>query len=266
MRKTLHTPRESPSIAVERALAMLDAVAASTSGLSNSDLSRRLEIPKSSASYILRVLERRGVLLRDGETGKYRLGLKVLSLAHAVEAGSDLRAAALPAMRHFVQRTGLTAHLAVLDRGEAVYIEKVEAASFIRMDTWVGRRMQVNSTSVGKALLAWLPEEEVDEILRLHGLKRRTAHTITLRPRFASELRKTRQRGYAVDDEENSLGARCVAVPVRDELGNVRAALGVSGPLHEVTEATIPRIASHLHEAAGRIALQLRRQVGHGHL
>ena len=262
MRKTLYTLRESPSIAVERALAMLDAVAASTGGLSNSHLSRRLAIPKSSASYILRVLERRGILLRDAESGKYRLGLKLLSLAHAVEAGSDLRAAALPAMRHFVQRTGLTAHLAVLDRGEAVYIEKVEAPSFIRMDTWVGRRMQINSTSVGKALVAWLPEEEVDEILRLHGLKKRTGYTIILKPRFLGELKKTRQRGYAVDDEENSLGARCVAVPVRDPLGNVRAALGVSGPLHEVTEAAIPRIAGHLREAAGRITQQLRRQSG----
>lgn len=262
MRKTLHTLRESPSIAVERTLRMLDAVAASTGGLSNSELSRKLDIPKSSASYILRVLERRGFLVRDGESGKYRLGLKLLSLAHAVDVGSDLRAAAMPAMRHFVQRTGLTAHLAVLDRGEAVYLEKLEAPSFIKMDTWAGRRMQINSTSVGKALVAWLPEEEVEEILRVHGLKRRTAHTITQRPRFMSELKKTRERGYAVDDEENSLGARCVAVPVLDPLGNVRAALGTSGPLHEVTEAAIPRIAGHLREAAGRVTQQLRRQAG----
>lgn len=241
---------------------MLDAVAASHGGLSNSDLSRRLEIPKSSASYILRVLERRGFLLREEESGKYRLGLKLLGLAHAVEAGADLRAAALPAMRHFVHRAKLTAHLAVLDRGEAIYIEKVEAPSFIKMDTWVGRRMQINSTSVGKALVAWLPEEEVEEILRLHGMKRRTPHTITHKPRFLSELKKTRERGYAVDDEENSLGARCVAVPVLDPLGNVRAALGTSGPLHEVTEATIPRIALHLREAAVRITQQMRRQAG----
>jgi len=156
----------------------------------------------------------------------------------------------------------LTAHLAVLDRGEAVYIEKVEAPSFIRMDTWVGRRMQINSTSVGKALVAWLPEQDVEEILRLHGLKKRTAHTITQRAKFIAELKKTRQRGYAVDDEENSLGARCVAVPVRDGLGNVRAALGVSGPLHEVTETAIPRIAMNLRDAAGRTTHQLRRQAG----
>jgi DNA-binding IclR family transcriptional regulator len=264
MRKELHTLRESPSIAVERALAMLDAVAASHAGLSNSDLSRRLAIPKSSASYILRVLERRGFLLRDLESGKYRLGLKVLSLSHAVEIGADLRQAALPAMRHLVQRVGLTAHLAVLDRGEAVYIERVEPPSFIRMDTWVGKRMQVNSTSVGKALVAWLPPVEAEEILRQHGLKRRTSHTITNRAKFLLELEKTRKRGYALDDEENSLGARCVAVPVFDPLGNVRASLGVSGPIHEVKESTLPRFAGHLREAAARITHQLRAQLGAG--
>ena len=152
--------RESPSIAVERALAMLETIAQSSAGLTNSELSRRLGVPKSSASYILRVLERRGYLQRDADSGAYRLGLKLLSLSHRLEVGQDIRGVALPIMRHLVERVPSTCHLAILDRGEAVYIERVEAPGFIKMDTWVGRRMQVNSTSVGKALVAWLPEDE----------------------------------------------------------------------------------------------------------
>ena len=147
---------ESPSTAVERTLLILEAAAQRESGMSNADFSRKLKIPKSSASYILRTLEQHGYLRRDREDGKYRLGMKVLSLSRAALSGVDVREVALPIMRHLVDQIHITTHLAILDHAEAVYVEKVEPPSFIRMDTWIGRRMEVHSTAVGKALLAYL--------------------------------------------------------------------------------------------------------------
>jgi len=250
---------ELPSIAVERALAILEDISHHRDGATNAEISRRLGIPKSSASYILRTLERRGYLRRHGETGRYRLGLKVLSLGREVLAGFEIGELAVPILRGVVERTQLTAHLAILDHGEAVYIAKVDAPGFIKMDTWVGRRMFVHSTSVGKALVAHLPRTEVEAILRQHGLKKRTPKTIGPPARFFAELERVRSQGYAVDDEENSVGARCLAVPIFDVLGRVEAALGISGTTTQIDEAHTPKLVEVLRDAARRLARQSTR-------
>jgi DNA-binding IclR family transcriptional regulator len=249
----------SPATAVERALNILEAAAHRRDGLTNSEISRKLGIPKSSASYILRTLERRGYLRREAETGRYRLGLKILSLGGDVQANLDIADVALPFMRALVERIHMTVHLAVLDQGEAVYIEKVEAPGFFKVNTWVGRRMFLHSTSVGKCLLAWLPKHEVEALVKQQGLKKRTPKTITTMNKLLSDLEKVKLEGYAVDDEENSLGARCLGAPVFDVTGSVVAALGASGTLTQVDEASMPRIAESLKEAARRISRQLHR-------
>jgi DNA-binding IclR family transcriptional regulator len=246
---------ESPSAAVERALAMLEAVALESEGLTNAEISRKLNIPKSSASYILRTMETRGYVARDAESGKYRVGLKILSLSRGALDGRDVRSVALPIMRHLTQQTGLTCHLAVLDGPEAVYIEKVEPEGFIRMDTWVGRRMRVHATSVGKAIVAHIPEERLEQIVRKGGMEKRTSKTITSLPRLLKELEKVRAQGYAVDDEENNLGARCVGAPVFNERGAIEASLGLSGTTQQVSPHTMPRILEALKHAARRISV-----------
>src|SRR5215470_16454619 len=208
------TQDSSPATAVERALNILETAARRRDGFTNSEISRRLGIPKSSASYILRTLERRGYLRRETETGRYRLGLKILSLGGDAQANLDIADVALPFMRALVERLHLTIHLAVLDQGEAVYIEKVEAPGFFKVNTWVGRRMYLHSTSVGKCLLAWLPKHEVETLMRQQGMKKRTPKTISSVAKLLAELERVREHGHGVDDEENSLGARCVAAPI----------------------------------------------------
>jgi DNA-binding IclR family transcriptional regulator len=244
---------------VERALSILETVANRREGLTNSEISRKLGIPKSSASYILRTLDRRGYLRRDQETGRYRLGLKILSLGGDVRANLDLAEVALPFMRALLDRVHLTIHLAVLDQGEAVYIEKIEAPGFFKVNTWVGRRMYLHSTSVGKCLLAWRPKSEIESLLKEQGLKKRTPKTITSMAKLLAELDHVREQGHAVDDEENSVGARCLGAPIFDAEGIVTAALGVSGTLTQMEEANIPKIADALKEATRRISRQLLR-------
>src|SRR5579871_3336936 len=254
---------DSPSVAVERALSMLEAVAQDADGLSNAALSRKLNMPKSSASYILRTLEARGYVARDAESGKYRVGLKVLSLSRGALGGRDVREIALPVMRRLMHQTGLTCHLAVLDGPEAVYIEKVEPEGFIRMDTWVGRRMRVHATSVGKALVAYIPRERLERILAESGMEKRTPKTITTLPRFLKELEKVRAQGCAVDDEENNMGARCVGAPIFDQSGNAEASLGLSGTTNQVNAHTMPRILEALKDAARHISMQLGYRAPH---
>src|SRR6202451_443036 len=254
---------DSPSAAAERALALLEAVAQAAEGLSNAEISRKLNIPKSSASYILRTLENQGYLTRDAESGKYRVGLKILSLSRGALGGLDVRGVALPIMRHLTHQTGLTCHLAVLDGSDAVYIEKVEPEGFILMDTSVWRRMRVHATSVGKAIVAHIPEERLEEILRKSGMEKRTPKTITTRPRLLKELEKVRTQGYAVDDEENNLGARCVGAPVFNDHGAIEAALGLSGTTQQVSPQTMPRILEALKDAARQISMGMGHRVPH---
>jgi len=249
----------SPAIAVERALNILEAAAQRRDGLTNAEISRKLGIPKSSASYILRTLEKRSYLRREAETGRYRLGLKILSLGGDAQANLDIADVALPFMRLLGEKIRMTVHLAVLDQGEAVYIEKVEAPGFFKVNTWVGRRMFLHSTSVGKCLLAWLPKHDIENIVKQQGLKKRTPKTITSITRLIAELEHVKQSGYAVDDEENSLGARCLGAPIFDTIGNVTAALGASGTLTQTDEDSMPRIIEALKETARRISRQMQK-------
>jgi DNA-binding IclR family transcriptional regulator len=249
----------NPATAVERALHILEAAAQRRDGLTNAEISRKLGIPKSSASYILRTLEKRSYLRREQESGRYRLGLKILSLGGDAQANLDIADVALPFMRTLGEKIRMTVHLAVLDQGEAVYIEKVEAPGFFKVNTWVGRRMFLHSTSVGKCLLAWLPKHEIETMVRQQGLKKRTPKTITSIAKLLADLDRVKHSGHAVDDEENSLGARCLGAPIFDATGNVTAALGASGTLTQTDETEMPRIIEALRETARRISRQLQR-------
>lgn len=244
--------------AVERTFSILELVAESQNGLSNSDISRRLKLPKSSASYILRVMEKRGYLIRaDG--GKYRLGLKLMSLSRGQLAHSDVREIAKPILVQFLRKSRMSeVHLAVLDNGRAVYIEKVEAEnSFIKMDIWVGHRLPVHTTAIGKVLVANLSDAEIEKILTLRGMEKKTRKSITSRAKFLQEIGKVRQIGAAIDNEENSLNVRCLAAPIYDANGALVAALGTSSTILELSETNLPKVLAFVKEAARKVSEKL---------
>ena len=249
---------EKSSNAVGRALSMLELVAESNKGLSNSDLSRRLKIPKSSASYILRVMEKRDYLQRD-ESGKYRLGLKLVSLTGGVMTHLDVREAAKPILGEFLKKSRLPeVHLAVLDNGRAVYIEKMEAEkSFIRMDIWVGHRLPVHTTAIGKILVSFLPEDEIIQILTLRGMERQTKKSITNQQKFLREAERVSKYGFAVDDEENADGVRCIAAPIYDAKGKLIAALGTSSIVQHIDETHLPKIVELVTKSAAKVSRQM---------
>ncbi|MBK8147437.1 MAG: IclR family transcriptional regulator [Acidobacteria bacterium] len=237
---------------------MLELVAESGNGLSNSDLSRRLKIPRSSASYILRVLEKRDYLRRDAG-GRYRLGLKLMSLTGGAVFHMDVREAAKPILADFLKKSRLPeVHLAVLDNGRAVYIEKLESeTSFIKMDIWVGHRLPVHTTAIGKVLVSYLPDDQILGILEERGMERKTKRSITSPTKFLREAARVRQYGFAVDNEENSESVRCIAAPIFDANGAVLAALGTSAVVLHISEEQLPKIVQLVKMAAAKLSAQM---------
>lgn len=250
--------QDTTSNAVERALSIIEIIAESSRGMSNSDLSRRLKIPKSSASYILRVLEKRAYLQRDAH-GKYRLGLKLMSLTGDALTHMDVREVAKPVLEDFLKKSRLPeAHLAVLDNGRAVYVEKVEnEKSFIKMDIWIGHRLPVHTTAIGKVLVAFLTEKEVLDILEARGMERKTRRSITSKQKFLQEMKSVQKFGFAIDNEENADGVRCIAAPIFEANGKVCAALGTSSTILHIDENHLPKIVELVRKSANQVSRQL---------
>src|SRR6266567_2463584 len=196
-------PRSRPVPAIERALTVLEFLGESKSGFSTSEICRRLGLPKSSTYLIVETLERHGFLHKNLQTGKYYLGLKLIRLSrHALE-NLDLREEAKPFLYSLMQQTRLIVHMAVLDGTEAVIIEKVAAPGMLEVPTWIGRRLDVNCTGVGKALVAHLSDEELEMIAKSKGFPRRNDNTITSLSSLKQELARVRAMGYALDNEED---------------------------------------------------------------
>ena len=238
--------------AVLRGLQILELLAGEKKRWTTTEISRKLKIPKSTTSYLLHTLLGRGYLVREAE-GVYRLGMKLLVLGGQALRGIEIREAALPILRRLTSETQTTAHLAVLEGAEAVYIERVPSPGFIQIDTWVGRRMPLHSTSVGKVLAAYLPEGEAEALVQTAGLARFTPKTIISLPRLKQELRRIRENGAAIDSEENTPGVRCVAAPIFASNGRAIAALSLTGPVQQVTEERALRIAEKVKEAARQL-------------
>lgn len=246
--------------ALDRALTLLETLVQSRRGLALSELSRKLRLPKSSIHCLLLTLERRGYLQRDESTKRYILGLKFFSMAHASSAGLDLRQKARPFLMRLGQWTRLTVHMAVLEQAEAVLIEKIEPPTIFNLATWVGKRMDVHCTGVGKALLAFLPEDELALLLARHRFPRRNEFTIVSPRKLKEHLAKIREKGYAVDDQEDEIGLRCVGAPIIDHSGRAVAAISVSGAVAQITDENLETLAAQVKQAALRISRELGYQ------
>lgn len=190
-------------------------------------------------------------------TGEHTLGLRLLSLGGQAMQGMELREVAMPHLRRVVERTRLGAHLAILDHGDAVYIERIESPGFIKMDIWVGRRMAPQITAVGKALICQHDHHDIQEIVAQHRVQPASSKTILTLPHLYSELAVTSQRGYAIDDEESAAGVRCVAAPVFAASGEVVASIGVSGTVSQISDDYLPAVGNILRSTALKLSAQL---------
>lgn len=248
-------PRRSSGLiqSVDRALAILESFSVERPELGVSELSRSLGLNKSTAFGLLSTLEHRGYVEQNPETGKYRLGLRVLDLGTIKLSGLDLARVAKPVLRALVDRLRETVHLAIYDRGEVVYIDKIEGDNALQISSFVGKRNPSYCTGVGKCLLAFQPAEELERVIAL-GLPARTPETITEPGRLRAALERVRAEGHATDDEEIELGLACVAAPVRNRFGEVCAAVSVSVPTIRASEERRREFTAAVEEAARAVS------------
>jgi DNA-binding IclR family transcriptional regulator len=202
-------------------------------------------------------LDAAGLVERNPRTGRYRLGLRIFELGGLVMQQMNLWDEALPFLEGLVHDTGETGHLAVLDGGEAIYIERVEARRALRVPSAIGRGYPAHATNLGKVLLADLAPEQVEQIVAERGLAAYTPHTITDPEGLAAELERIRAVGYAVDNEEYDEGLRCIGAPVRDHSGHVVAALGIGGPVTRITPDRVDELAELVMTAARGLSRRL---------
>lgn len=239
-----------------RTIAILEYLAARERA-SLGDLATDLRLDKATAYRFLSALVKTGYVRRDDHTRDYQLSTRVLTLASQVLDRIDVRTAARPVLERLATETTETVHLGVLEGHEVVYIDKVEGHQAMRMASRVGRRVGCHSTALGKMLLSVRSEADWHSYLTEHGLQRRTEHTITDPAAFHAELRAVRQRGYAVDDNENEAGIRCVAAPIRDHRAEPVAALSVSGWTVSVTMQRVPELTERVLAAATEVSQRL---------
>jgi DNA-binding IclR family transcriptional regulator len=243
--------------AIERAVSILNAFSAETPELGVTELAERVGLHKSTVHRFMVNLDAAGLVERNARTGRYRLGLHIFELGGLVMQQMNLWDEALPFLESLVRDTGETGHLAVLDGGEAIYIERVEARRALRVPSAIGRGYPAHATNLGKVLLADLPPERVAEIIAERGLPAFTPNTITEPDELKAELERIRERGFAIDDEEYDEGLRCIGAGVRDPSGHVVSALGIGGPVTRVTPARVDELAELVMAAARGLSRRL---------
>jgi len=242
---------------LDRALGILDLLAGESPELGPSEVSEGTGLHKSTVHRLLQVLERHRLIEKIAQSGKYRLGLRLFELGSKAMAQFDLRERAKAYLKRLVLETGETAHICILDGDRMLSIANVESPRTLRTPSTVGHRTPLHCTSVGKTLLAFLPEDERNDLINQCELTDYTRHTITKPARLKAELKLIRQRGYAMDDEEIEEGLRCVGAPVMDHSGKVIAAMSIAGPAFRLTEDRIPAVARSVIQAASELSVEL---------
>lgn len=225
------------------------------------DLSEQLEINVSTVSRFLTTLEACGYVAQDPETLRYYLTFKICGIANRVSENVDLFGIAQPIMREVSALFQESACLAIEEDMAVVYIGVIPGPDqMLRTMQRIGNRAPMHCTGVGKVLLTDCDEHFIDRMILEQGLAGFTAHTITTRPLLLAAVKRAREDGYAFDDEECEIGAKCVAVPVRDYTGRVVAGLSVTGPIFRMTGKRIEKCLPILMEKAHALSRLLGAQ------
>lgn len=212
--------------ALEKSVAILEHLAKHRQGLSLSDLCQDLNLPKTTVFSILQTLESYSYVRKNSD-GLYNLGLKLYSLGMDSIRHIDTQSTFVPYMERLRDETQFTVHLCAYDHGETVCIEKIEGAGLIRFQSYVGERKRMNTTAVGKVIMAYLPEEDL-QLAFAKGFNSPTPNSITTESAMREHLKQVREHGYAIDDEEGEIGVRCIGVPIFMENGLLFGSISLS--------------------------------------
>lgn len=244
------------SPAVERALSILETLAA-VQEIGVTELAKKLGMGKSSVYRLLATLAGQGYVEKNLQTERYRLTYKLFVVGSAAAERYGLKDLAAPVMERLSAETGETVNLGVLEKDRVVNIHKVEGSQLLRIHLELGRGVPAHATALGKVLLAGLGREELDRWLTTSRLTRLTPNTLTERRVLRQVLRQVAKHEYAIDNDECSVGLRCVAAPIRDRRGVVVAGVSISGPSQRLPAERLHRAALKVRAAAVEISRRL---------
>ena len=198
------------------------------------ELAGELEMGKSAVHNHLMTLRKHGYVTKEGE--RYRLSLKFLDVGGYIRRSMEFYQVARPEVKSLANETGELANLLVEEHGWGVYLTRSKGEQAVNLDTYAGRCTHLHTTALGKAILAHLPEQRIDEIVDQRGLERKTPNSIETREELFDRLESIRKRGYAIDYGERLEGLRCVAAPVRTSENEVLGAISVAAPAGRVSD------------------------------
>jgi DNA-binding IclR family transcriptional regulator len=225
-------------------------------GATVTELTEVLPLSNSSIHNYLSTLEEDGVVIKEGQ--EYRLGLRLLDLGGFARRHRRIYDIAKQEVTSLAEETGEMANLVVEEKGKGVYLHRAHGEKAVNTDSYIGQRVHLHNTALGKAILAHFPESRVSEIIDQHGLPRTTPNTITSREELFDELETIREEGVSFDDEARVEGLRCVAVPIVNNNDRVEGAISVSGPTSRFREERFTReLPEKLNSAANVIELNI---------
>jgi len=242
---------------LERTFDILEAFSQDGQEPGMTELVAKLHIPKSTVHRLIMVLERHGYLERSPLNEKYHLGSKLVQLGMHALSRLDLGTTAMPYLHRLVEQTGETCHLGVLRNGKIISLFHAQGTQLLRLRSAVGRVSPLHCTSQGKAILAFLPEEECEQWISTIDFKANTPKTITRASSFRAELKRVREAGYARDNEEYEEGVKCIGAPVRDHAGRVMAAISIAMPSFRMKRDRVPQLSRAVVKAAEDLSAAL---------
>jgi DNA-binding IclR family transcriptional regulator len=244
--------------AVSHALDLLEQFHDDVDELGVTELSKRLKLHKNNVFRLLATLESRGYIEQNRATENYRLGLKALELGQTFIKQMGLLRQAKPILEKMVGECNETCYVAIFKEGYVVYLDMVETDMTVRVVSRVGSRLPSYCTAAGKVHLAFMSEEEIDEILPGDTYDVHTETTLATRKDLRRELKRVAEQGYAIDNEELDIGVRCVAAPIRDYTRRIVGSISVSGPTmrlddHRIEAQLVPLVLSASTELSTRL-------------
>ncbi len=242
---------------IDRAFDILELLSQEPRGIAVTELGRRLDLHMSTVHRLLSSLRDLGYVEKDILSGNYKLGLGFVELASLYLNGLELKTEASPFLHQLTQATGQTTFLAIKDGAEVVYIDKAETFDSLRRYTIIGKRIPLHASSLGKAMLSGCSDEDIERIYPDQELTMLTKKTIPTFDALMAEIRRTRDRGWAVDDEENERGTHCVGAPVFDYRDRVIAAVSSAWDFKANPELTWENVAKHVVRCAAGISVKM---------
>lgn len=243
---------------VEKVFDIIEVMARAGISMRLQDISEQANIPASTALRLLNTLATYGYANQDTDTMKYSLSLKFALIGSVVASHNNIRNTIHAHLRQLSITSGESCCLAIEEQMEVVYIDTVDGPdNMLTITQRIGKRAPMHSTGVGKAILSDFSEDKLNQFLKIKGLKKLTDKTIISPVMLVEELNILRQRRYCLDDQECEVGARCLAVPIRDYSGKVIAAISISGPIVRMTHDKIDRLIPEILETIDMIEKKL---------